>query len=492
MGYRRTIPMPPPAPGDSGLGGPPLPRGRGALPREEYLAIQRARLVAAMRQAAGTIGYGATTLRELTRLAGVSKSVFYEVFETKEQCFLLAYEQAVGEIVELVSSAYSFTGSWEDRVRTAIRAGLEIVAAEPQLARVTFVEMEVVGPASRKRRDELMASTAMLLGAALVQAPGEPEIPAASVRALMGGAYHVVYRRLPAKDPTRLTELLPGLLYSALVLAIEPREAAHASGLPGAADFTTAGAPEEHPPRSPADTGGLPPSEPPARSSSPPPPPRAPVAPALRSRRDRRPARARATEDQRTRIHDAAMAIVAARGYTAAGVNEICARAHVSTRTFYAHFEDKQDAVLTAVEAAGLHTLRLTQTALAAAPSWPDGVWDALATMLAWAAVHPAYARTFAVELAAAGPDAQRRFQGALDDFAPLLDPGFELAPQAPPLLREYLAGAVLELFRLHTASGEPTAELPSILCDLARVVLTPFLGTRATEELVRRRSAET
>ena len=44
-------------------------------------------------------GYADTTLRELVALAGVSKSTFYEHFESKQDCFLATFDDIVDEIV---------------------------------------------------------------------------------------------------------------------------------------------------------------------------------------------------------------------------------------------------------------------------------------------------------------------------------------------------------------------------------------------------------
>ena len=42
-----------------------------------------------MVEAVARHGYAGTTLRELVRLAGVSKTTFYEHFDSKQECFLV-------------------------------------------------------------------------------------------------------------------------------------------------------------------------------------------------------------------------------------------------------------------------------------------------------------------------------------------------------------------------------------------------------------------
>ncbi|HST56058.1 MAG TPA: TetR family transcriptional regulator [Solirubrobacteraceae bacterium] len=193
--------------------------------------------------------------------------------------------------------------------------------------------------------------------------------------------------------------------------------------------------------------------------------------------------------DQRARIQLATLELVAANGYLASTVAEVCARAQVSSKTFYEQFIDKQDAFLTAAQSALDQALELCDQAVAAAPTWPDSVWDGLATLLERAAAHPSQLRAVVVELPAAGPLALELLQESLDVFAQFLDPGFELAPAGvvPPLVRETIAGGVLELIYRHTLA-QAAETLPEILPELARFALTPFLGPAGAQAWVDRR----
>jgi AcrR family transcriptional regulator len=195
--------------------------------------------------------------------------------------------------------------------------------------------------------------------------------------------------------------------------------------------------------------------------------------------------------NQRERIQSAAMEAVAANGYLATTVGDICTRAHVSSKTFYEHFIDKQDAVLEAVDSALGQAMAVCLEAFGAAPGWPEAIWDAMAALLQWGAGEPAYLRTAVVELPAAGPAALERLHDTMDAFALFLDPGFELAPAGvvPRLIRETVAGGVLELIYQH-AAHEPAETLPAILPHVVRYALTPFLGPEVADAHVQRRLA--
>jgi hypothetical protein len=58
------------------------------LPASDVAAHQSARIRRAMIEVVADRGYEAVKVRELVRLAGVSSRAFYELFESKESCFL--------------------------------------------------------------------------------------------------------------------------------------------------------------------------------------------------------------------------------------------------------------------------------------------------------------------------------------------------------------------------------------------------------------------
>src|ERR1700753_2227793 len=68
--------------------------GRGT-PREEAERNQRERLFAAMVATVAEKAYDATTVADLVKLSGVSRSAFYRHFDDKQACFLAAIEAMV-------------------------------------------------------------------------------------------------------------------------------------------------------------------------------------------------------------------------------------------------------------------------------------------------------------------------------------------------------------------------------------------------------------
>ncbi len=137
---------------------------------------------------------------------------------------------------------------------------------------------------------------------------------------------------------------------------------------------------------------------------------------------------------QLARLVRAMAEAVAEKGYAATTVADVVARAGVSRKTFYEHFADKEACLLAAydacavvfeqrlVEAVGAGDLRTQLRALVAA--YFDGL-----------AEEPAFARTFIVEVLAAGPAALERRAAIHERWARLLLALHEAARAADPSL---------------------------------------------------------
>ena len=76
---------------------PRLSSGPRKMGAEAVARHQRGRLEGAMVDAVSRHGYRETTLQELVTLARVSKSTFYEHFESKQDCFLCTFDDIVDE-----------------------------------------------------------------------------------------------------------------------------------------------------------------------------------------------------------------------------------------------------------------------------------------------------------------------------------------------------------------------------------------------------------
>src|SRR5215468_972860 len=117
-----------------------LPRGRHGLPREFVAQNQRERLLAALAECLEEKGYERTTVSMIGKRAGVSKSDFYKQFESKDACFVAAYDTAVERIRDRVKEACAERKDWGSGVLDALDALLQLFEAEPAQAQLVLVE----------------------------------------------------------------------------------------------------------------------------------------------------------------------------------------------------------------------------------------------------------------------------------------------------------------------------------------------------------------
>jgi AcrR family transcriptional regulator len=187
----------------------------------------------------------------------------------------------------------------------------------------------------------------------------------------------------------------------------------------------------------------------------------------------------------------AAVHVVAAKGYHHAGIRDICAEANISVEAFYEHFSDKQEVFLTAVEAGLDQVMGYCQEAFRAAPTWPDGIWEALSTCTDWAKHEPAFVMATTVELLSVGPDARELLRSLIDAFALFLEPGHALLESdAAPALDTSIGERIFELLYTHLSHNAPDT-LSKIAPDAVSIALTPFLGPQATEAFIARRQRD-
>jgi len=234
--YRRGVARKPadePTPPDPAAEYPPelarLPPGRHGLPREFVVHNQRERLIAGIAEAVAEHGYSGTTIAHITRHAAVSRRTFYEHFESKDECFVAAYETVMSELRERVERAFEEeSDDWPQAIKAGIGAMLRFLAAEPNLARLCMVEALVAGPVVVERYDAAIQSFVPYFSSG--REGRSPEVlerlSPTTEEALVGGMVSLISRRIIAGRTEELEELLPDLVEFTLTPYLGSAEAA--------------------------------------------------------------------------------------------------------------------------------------------------------------------------------------------------------------------------------------------------------------------------
>ncbi|HWW67757.1 MAG TPA: TetR/AcrR family transcriptional regulator [Solirubrobacterales bacterium] len=202
------------------------PRGRHRLPQEVIARSQRERLQEATIRVVAAKGYAATTVADLTREAGISRTTFYELFADKEACFLAAYDNVVDVLVRRIGAAYEAEESWPERARAGLAELLAALAEEPALARLALVDVGAAGPAAQRRYRAAVQRLTPLFEEGRDFAPGGRELPANTSRMAIGGVAGLLSDELVAGRAAELPGLLPDVLFATLNPYVGPAAAA--------------------------------------------------------------------------------------------------------------------------------------------------------------------------------------------------------------------------------------------------------------------------
>jgi AcrR family transcriptional regulator len=411
------------------LRGRKLRPGRGT-PREEARRNQRERLFAAMVATVAERGYEATTVADLANLSGVSRSAFYRHFGDKQECFLAVIEALTGPALETIEAGLEPPGDME-RAKQAFETLIRQIVAQPAASKMCFVEVYAAGPAAVALVDRTSDAFEALLKRMFDQMPGHEEMPSEVVRALIGGVQKVIHKRLYRGQEQELLDLAPQLWDWLL--------------------------------------------------SYPPPP--GPLKARLRSRKVPSFEERQAISSPPERILRALAAVVSEKGYHKTTVADVVERAKTSGRTFYEHFDNKEDAMVAALDSGSAQMLAEALPAFRRAHDWQHAVQATQEAMFAFGAQEPEYARLGAVEIFGAGIRALDQREKVTEGMEGLLSAGYELKPDVPPITAEAIGGALYALFYDHV-KRKGAERLAEVVPPVVYVTLTPFLGVEKAYSL--------
>jgi AcrR family transcriptional regulator len=416
------------------------------MPPAEIARHQKARLQGAMVEAVARHGFAGTTLRELVALAGVSKSTFYEHFDSKQDCFLATFDEIVAQLNVRVVAAYRSGGDTRERLVASLTAFMSLAVEEPAAARLAAVESLTLGAAGVAHRERASRQFEELVRQSFEHAPAGRPVPAMTVRAIVGGVRGVTYRRLRANRPGEL----PGVVEEIVDWGLRYQHPDSDATRRGMAE---AEKPAERP-EAPADEEDLPGWDEPPDSR-----------------------RSRSSLSQRERIVRAAARVVVERGYDSLSIPAISGTAGISNQTFYQHFKSKRDAFLAAFEILGAKAFGAALAAFEREGPGPEAIGAAVRALLEHIAGSPTFARLAFFELPTAGPVALDRADALFNSFAAYLEPGMAPAGLGRPLpqsVLEAMPTGIWAVIQYEIAHGRRES-LAEIAPEITRIVLGSF-----------------
>src|ERR1700727_1302626 len=192
---------------------------------------------------------------------------------------------------------------------------------------------------------------------------------------------------------------------------------------------------------------------------------------------------------QRTRLLDAAVAVVFEEGYRRLTARRVAARAGMSSKTFYDLFAGSEDCFLAVFSRAVDELAGVVLPAWEAEGEWVARVRVALAALLAFLEEEPELRRIVVVEALGAGPRVLESRARVLGVIACALDEGRAGARSGvklPPLTAEGLVGAAFGVIHARLLEQHPEP-LVGLLGSLMAMIVLPYRGhAAAARELAR------
>jgi AcrR family transcriptional regulator len=186
------------------------PRG---ITRERFHIDQRLRILRAVGELAGEHGYRKLTLETIAERAHVSHTTFYTHFRDKEQCLLALADNAIRSAEKVMRRRLATQAQpWPGRVALALGTVIELIAAEPQIARATLVESPAVGVAGLRCHHQAGAALAQVFREGRALNPHAAQLRPSVEGTLAGSVIWSLYGTLLVGQPDQLPGLMPGLM----------------------------------------------------------------------------------------------------------------------------------------------------------------------------------------------------------------------------------------------------------------------------------------
>jgi AcrR family transcriptional regulator len=185
---------------------------------------------------------------------------------------------------------------------------------------------------------------------------------------------------------------------------------------------------------------------------------------------------------ERAAVHEAMLLTVGERGYAAAGMQEVAARAGLTYDRLHRRCGGKEECFARAYEEAAERLGEELLEACRGAASWREGFRAGLARLLRFVAERPALAKALLVEPKAARGLAWAKHQEVVERLTAALDtarhePGAR--PTATAMTAGFMVGAIEESLCIELAAGRG-AQVEWLLPDLMHLAMLQLFGEEA------------
>jgi AcrR family transcriptional regulator len=182
-------------------------RDYGGISAADRRAERRRKLLAAGRQIWGEAGITEVTVRGVCSAAGLIPRYFYEQFPNREALLFAVADDVRDETLQaLVAAGLGEPGGLTDKLRSGLKAFLDIIAADPHIHRIATSDLTTVAGLTEHRTQVLDIITDLVIQYAPdILGPDTPDPTELRRTALfmVGGANLIIERWLA--DPKETT-----------------------------------------------------------------------------------------------------------------------------------------------------------------------------------------------------------------------------------------------------------------------------------------------
>ncbi|OBI10054.1 transcriptional regulator [Mycolicibacter nonchromogenicus] len=124
---------------------PEVVRDYGGISAVDRRAERRSKLLAAGRQIWGESGIGEVTVRGVCTAAGLTPRYFYEQFPNRDALFFAVSDDVRDQLLEaMVTAGIGDPGTLADKLRSALTAFLDLIAADPCIHRIATSDLSAI------------------------------------------------------------------------------------------------------------------------------------------------------------------------------------------------------------------------------------------------------------------------------------------------------------------------------------------------------------
>jgi TetR/AcrR family transcriptional regulator len=414
-----------------------LPPGPGMAARD-VAAHQLARIHSATIGIVAERGYESLKVRDVVSYAEVSTRAFYELFGSKEDCFLRTYELISRRATRRILAAQAGERDWRVRSELIFEEFLRGLGQRPEDARLALIEAYRAGEASREAASRAERIFEGMLAEAFARAPGGIAVPPLVIEGMVAGIAAVSRRCLLEDRLAELSDARGELIEWAL--SYPDRTAGELERLDRESIWR--------------DTT---------------------LEPLLVDEGE-------SARGDRALILTAVAELASNAGYESLTAPRIRSAAGVSRKKFNAYFDDVEDCWLAALEQRAGQAIAQASRAQAAASSREGGVYRAIAALCEHVASDKFLTRVCLTNDFPPGPDGRRSRRRLIEAVTELLAPPEATRPAS--FAADASAGAVWSVFRRHVVENRTTKRRAA--GTLSYLALAPVAGAPATVAAIR------